>query len=67
MLQTRIEKRMELIDQEIAGMKKEMSKIPAIELSLIEITKDLELMQLQFEKQQQAIRGLWKRDRTPVW
>ncbi|TYK21389.1 ty3-gypsy retroelement transposase [Cucumis melo var. makuwa] len=46
---------MELSDQEIASMKKEMSKIPVIELSLIEITKNLELRRLQFEKQQQVI------------
>ncbi|KAA0043033.1 transposon Tf2-1 polyprotein isoform X1 [Cucumis melo var. makuwa] len=41
---------MELIDQENAGMKKEMSKIPTIELSLTEITKNLELMQLQLNR-----------------
>lgn len=46
---------MELIDQEIVGIKKEMSKIPVIELNLTETTKNLELMQLQSKKQQQAI------------
>ncbi|KAA0032329.1 histone-lysine N-methyltransferase ASHR1 isoform X1 [Cucumis melo var. makuwa] len=55
MVQTRIEERMELIDQEIVGIKKEMSKIPVIELNLTETTKNLELMQLQSKKQQQAI------------
>ncbi|KAA0065531.1 histone-lysine N-methyltransferase ASHR1 isoform X3 [Cucumis melo var. makuwa] len=55
MVQTRTKERMELIEQEIAKMKKEMSKIPMIELSLIKITKNLELMRLQSEKQQQAI------------
>ena len=44
---------MEMIDQEIAGMKKEMSKIPTIEGSLSKIMKNLELMRLQSEKQQQ--------------
>ncbi|TYK19603.1 transposon Tf2-1 polyprotein isoform X1 [Cucumis melo var. makuwa] len=55
MVQTRIEERMELIDQEIVEMKKEMSKIPAIEFSRTKITKNLELMQLQSKKQQRAI------------
>ncbi|KAA0062917.1 histone-lysine N-methyltransferase ASHR1 isoform X3 [Cucumis melo var. makuwa] len=55
MVQTRIEERMELIDREIDGMKKEMSKIHAIELGLIKITKNLELVRLQSEKQQQVI------------
>ncbi|TYK16425.1 histone-lysine N-methyltransferase ASHR1 isoform X3 [Cucumis melo var. makuwa] len=55
MVQTRIEERMELIDREIDEMKKETSKIHAIELGLIEITKNLELVRLQSEKQQQAI------------
>lgn len=46
---------MEMIDQEIAGMKKEMSKIPTIEGSLSKIMKNLDLMRLQSEKQQQEI------------
>ncbi|KAA0033837.1 Ty3/gypsy retrotransposon protein [Cucumis melo var. makuwa] len=55
MVQTRIEEHLELIDQEIAGMKKEINKMPVIELSLSEIAKNLELMRLQFEKQQQLL------------
>ncbi|KAL0537842.1 hypothetical protein IC582_026831 [Cucumis melo] len=55
MVQTRIEERMELFEQEIAGIKKELMKMPAIESTLIEITKNMEMMRLQSEKQQQAI------------
>ncbi|KAA0053365.1 histone-lysine N-methyltransferase ASHR1 isoform X3 [Cucumis melo var. makuwa] len=55
MVQTRIEERLECIDQEIAGMKKELSKVPAIEVSLNEIAKSIELMRLQSEKQQQLL------------
>ncbi|KAL4025181.1 hypothetical protein IC575_013559 [Cucumis melo] len=55
MVQTRIEERLECIDQEIAGMKKELSKVPAIKMSLSEIAKSLELMRLQSEKQQQLL------------
>ncbi|TYK28504.1 histone-lysine N-methyltransferase ASHR1 isoform X3 [Cucumis melo var. makuwa] len=55
MVQTRIEERLECIDQEIAGMKKELSKVPAIEVSLNEIAKSMELMRLQSEKQQQLL------------
>ncbi|TYK03052.1 Retrotransposable element Tf2 [Cucumis melo var. makuwa] len=55
MVQTRIEERLEFIDQEIAGMKKELGKVPAIELSLSEIAKSIDLMRLQSEKQQQLL------------
>ncbi|KAL0533232.1 hypothetical protein IC582_030448 [Cucumis melo] len=55
MVQTRIEERLECIDQEIVGMKKELSKVPAIEVSLNEIAKSIELMRLQSEKQQQLL------------
>ena len=46
---------MESFDQEIAGIKKELSKMPIIEATLIELTKNMKLMRLQSEKQQQAI------------
>ncbi|KAA0039089.1 proline--tRNA ligase [Cucumis melo var. makuwa] len=52
MVQTRIEERLEFIDQEIAGMKKELSKVRAIEVSVNEIAKSIDLMRLQSEKQQ---------------
>lgn len=55
MVQTRIEERLELIDLEIAGMKKELSKMLAIELSLSEIAKSIDLMRLQSKKQQQLL------------
>ncbi|KAL0533794.1 hypothetical protein IC582_028065 [Cucumis melo] len=55
MVQTRIEERLECIDQEIAGMKKELSKVSAIEVSLNEIAKSIDLMRLQSEKQQQLL------------
>ncbi|KAL4037585.1 hypothetical protein IC575_001182 [Cucumis melo] len=55
MVQTRIEERLEYIDQEIAGMKKELSKMPAIEGGLAEIAKSIDLMRLQSEKQQQLL------------
>ncbi|KAA0032599.1 peroxidase 64 [Cucumis melo var. makuwa] len=55
MVQTRIEERLEMIDQEIVGMKREISKMPTIEISLSEISKNLELMRLQLEKQQQML------------
>ncbi|KAA0035415.1 peroxidase 64 [Cucumis melo var. makuwa] len=54
MVQTRIEEKMEMFDQEISEIK-ELSKLPMIEATLIELTKNMELMRLQFEKQQQAI------------
>lgn len=55
MVQTRIEERLELIDQEIVRMKKELSKIPVIKSSLSDIAKNLDLMRLQSEKQQQLL------------
>ncbi|KAA0057180.1 histone-lysine N-methyltransferase ASHR1 isoform X1 [Cucumis melo var. makuwa] len=55
MVQTRIEERMESFEQEVAGIKKELAKMPVIESTLIELTKNMEMMRLQSEKQQQAI------------
>ncbi|TYK03127.1 histone-lysine N-methyltransferase ASHR1 isoform X3 [Cucumis melo var. makuwa] len=55
MVQTQIEERLELIDQEIAGMKKDISKMLLIELSLNDIVKNLEVMRLQSKKQQQML------------
>ncbi|TYK19858.1 histone-lysine N-methyltransferase ASHR1 isoform X3 [Cucumis melo var. makuwa] len=55
MVQTRIEERMESFEQEVAGIKKELMKMPVIESTLIELTKNMEMMRLQSEKQQQAI------------
>ncbi|KAA0038303.1 transposon Tf2-1 polyprotein isoform X1 [Cucumis melo var. makuwa] len=55
MVQTRIEERLEFIDQEIAEMKKELSIVSAIEVSLNEIAKSIDLMRLQSEKQQQLL------------
>ncbi|KAA0048764.1 transposon Tf2-1 polyprotein isoform X1 [Cucumis melo var. makuwa] len=62
MVQTRIEERLELIDQEIVGMKKEIGKMRAIELSLSDIMKNL-------EKQQQTLMMMMEtiaKDRTVV-
>ncbi|KAL4035837.1 hypothetical protein IC575_004544 [Cucumis melo] len=55
MVQTRIEERLEQIDQEILAMKKEIMKVPAIESSLNEISRNLELMRLQSDKQQMLL------------
>ncbi|TYK16772.1 Transposon Ty3-G Gag-Pol polyprotein [Cucumis melo var. makuwa] len=55
MVQTIIEERMESFEQEIVRIKKELMKMPVIESTLIEITKNMEMMRLQSEKQQQAI------------
>ena len=55
MVQTRIEERMESFEQEIAGIKKELMKMPVIETTLIELSKSMEMMRLQAKKQQQAI------------
>ncbi|KAL0560774.1 hypothetical protein IC582_001187 [Cucumis melo] len=55
MVQTRIEERMESFEQEVAGIKKELAKMPVIESTLIELTRNMEMMRLQSEKQQQAI------------
>ena len=52
-MQTRIEERLEVFDQEMIGTKRELSKIPVIKPSQSEITKNLELMRLQSEKQKQ--------------
>ena len=42
MVQTRLEEKMESYDQEIQSIKKEMSKIPIIEKTLTEISKNME-------------------------
>ncbi|KAL0536628.1 hypothetical protein IC582_025586 [Cucumis melo] len=55
MVQTRIEERLEMIDQEIALMKKELGKMSIIELSLNDIAKNMETMQSQSDKQQQML------------
>ena len=39
----------------MAGIKKELMKMPVIESALVELTKNMEMMRLQSEKQQQAI------------
>ncbi|TYK08629.1 molybdenum cofactor sulfurase isoform X12 [Cucumis melo var. makuwa] len=52
MVQTRIGEQLEVIDQEITGLKKELSKMLVIEASLSEIAKNFELMGLESEKQQ---------------
>ncbi|KAA0042007.1 transposon Tf2-1 polyprotein isoform X1 [Cucumis melo var. makuwa] len=55
MVQTLIKERLELIGQEITAMKKEISKMPVVESKLSDIAKNLELMRLQSEKQQQML------------
>ena len=55
MVQTRIEERLEMIDQEIALMKKELGKMLIIELSLNDIAKNMETMRSQSDKQQQML------------
>ncbi|KAA0049858.1 transposon Tf2-1 polyprotein isoform X1 [Cucumis melo var. makuwa] len=55
MVQTRIEERLEMIDQEITLMKKELGKMPIIELSLNDIAKNMETMRSQSDKQQQML------------
>ncbi|KAA0035583.1 transposon Tf2-1 polyprotein isoform X1 [Cucumis melo var. makuwa] len=65
----RIEERLELMDQEITRVKKEISKMPLIELSLNDIVKNLEVMRLQSEKQQQMLlllMELMAKDRSAV-
>ncbi|KAA0049930.1 transposon Tf2-1 polyprotein isoform X1 [Cucumis melo var. makuwa] len=55
MVQTRIEERLEVIDQEIALMKKELGKMPIIELSLNDIAKNMQTMRAQSDKQEQMM------------
>ncbi|KAA0032165.1 transposon Tf2-1 polyprotein isoform X1 [Cucumis melo var. makuwa] len=55
MVQTRIEERLEVIDQEIALMKKELGKMPIIELSLNDIAKNMQTMRAQSDKQEQML------------
>ncbi|KAA0065203.1 histone-lysine N-methyltransferase ASHR1 isoform X3 [Cucumis melo var. makuwa] len=55
MVQTRIEERLEQINREISAMKKEISKMPAVESSLSKISRNLDLMRTQSEKQQQML------------
>ena len=42
MVQTRIDEKMEMFDQEIQGIKKEIGKLPTIEKMLNDLTKGLE-------------------------
>ncbi|KAA0026023.1 putative retroelement pol polyprotein [Cucumis melo var. makuwa] len=55
MVQTRIEERLEVIYQKIALMKKELGKMPIIELSLNDIAKNMQTMQSQSDKQEQIL------------
>ena len=55
MVETRIEERLEVIDQEIALMKKELEKMPIIELSLNDIAKNMQTMRSQSDKQEQML------------
>ncbi|KAL0545306.1 hypothetical protein IC582_015184 [Cucumis melo] len=55
MVQTRIEERLEVIDQEIALMKKELGKMPIIELTLNDIAKNMQTMRAQSDKQEQMM------------
>ena len=55
MEQTQIEEKLEAFEQEVIGMKKELSKIPAIEENLRSLTKSLQLLRIQAEKNQQLL------------
>ncbi|KAA0040878.1 transposon Tf2-1 polyprotein isoform X1 [Cucumis melo var. makuwa] len=55
MEQTQIEEKLEAFEQEVIGMKKELSKIPAIEENLRSLTKSLRLLRIQAEKNQQLL------------
>lgn len=50
MVQTRIEERLEAHDLEMFGMKKELSKLPAMDKKLTTITKNMESLSVQTEK-----------------
>ena len=41
-MQTRLEEKIETIDQELHGIKKEIGKLPAMEKTLMEISKNIE-------------------------
>ena len=43
MVQTRIEEKLESFDQEMLGIKKEIRKLPTIEKTLNELTKNMEI------------------------
>lgn len=53
MVQTRMEERLEVYDHELIGVKKELSKLPAMEEKLTMITTTLENLSVQLEKYQQ--------------
>uniref|UniRef100_A0A9I9EIB6 Uncharacterized protein n=1 Tax=Cucumis melo TaxID=3656 RepID=A0A9I9EIB6_CUCME len=55
MEQMQIEEKLEAFEQEVIGMKKELSKIPAIEENLRSLTKSLQLLRIQAEKNQQLL------------
>ncbi|KAL4035846.1 hypothetical protein IC575_004554 [Cucumis melo] len=55
MVQTRIEERLEVMDQEIALIKKELGKMPIIELTLNDITKNMQTIRTQSDKQEQMM------------
>ncbi|TYK03449.1 transposon Tf2-1 polyprotein isoform X1 [Cucumis melo var. makuwa] len=55
MVQTRIEERLEVMDQEIALIKKELGKMPIIELTLNDIAKNMQTMRTQSDKQEQMM------------
>ncbi|KAA0060286.1 transposon Tf2-1 polyprotein isoform X1 [Cucumis melo var. makuwa] len=55
MEQMHIEEKLEAFEQEVIGMKKELSKIPAIEENLRSLTKSLQLLRIQAEKNQQLL------------
>ncbi|KAA0034971.1 histone-lysine N-methyltransferase ASHR1 isoform X3 [Cucumis melo var. makuwa] len=55
MEQTQIEEKLEAFEQEVIGMKKELSKIPAIEENMRSLTKNLQLLRIQAEKNQQLL------------
>ncbi|KAA0047746.1 transposon Tf2-1 polyprotein isoform X1 [Cucumis melo var. makuwa] len=53
MEQMQIEEKLEAFEQEVIGMKKELSKIPAIEENLRSLTKSLQRLRIQTEENQQ--------------
>ena len=55
MVQTRIKERLEAHDQELIGIKKELSKLPAMEEKLTSISKNMEVLQAQSEKTHQMM------------
>ncbi|TYK06549.1 transposon Tf2-1 polyprotein isoform X1 [Cucumis melo var. makuwa] len=55
MVQTRIEERLKVMDQEIALIEKELGKMPTIELTLNDIAKNMQTMRTQSDKQEQMM------------